>query len=113
MRELLRLVLEPIPGVKVTGAVRNGSQARREVGRNRPGLVLLDEVLPGESSYDLLEEWAQQEIPVILITGYFGVDRPIPPSTLGRLEKPGWDTLEVDRERIKKYVFDRLRRTQA
>jgi CheY-like chemotaxis protein len=113
MRELLRMLLEPIEGVKVTGVAKNGFQARMEVSKNRPDLVLLDEILPGESSYDLLEEWALLHIPVILITGFFEADRPVPPFALGRLEKPGWDTLEMDRERIKKYIFDRMRRTPA
>jgi hypothetical protein len=59
----------------------------------------LDEILPGESSFDLLEEFHQDGIPVILLTSLR--DRspaqvPLPPGALDRLLKPEWKTVATE-----------------
>ncbi|MBC7386605.1 MAG: response regulator [Cryobacterium sp.] len=66
------------------------------IDRERPDLVLLDEVLgPGEDVASLIRLTHDLGIPVILITGMES-DHPrstvIPPSVMGRITKPHWDT---------------------
>jgi two-component system response regulator CitB len=100
MRGLLSQVVSGIPGFKVSGAVRNGWDARIELTRRHPDVVLLDEVLPGESSHDLLNEMVQQGISVILVTGLEDPRHPLPVGALGRLSKPSWDTLSQDQARF-------------
>lgn len=112
MRSLLELVLKDIPGIKLSGLARNGSEARLILSRHRPQLVLLDEILPGESSYDLLKEVHQQGIPVILITSLENETdktkdglRPLPSEAVFRMSKPGWKSVEDDRDRMGKLIF--------
>ncbi len=100
MRELLVELLDGIPGVEVSGKAGTGPEARLELDRRRPDLVLLDEVLPGESSLDLLGDILRRKIPVILVTGMSGVGRPLPLGAILRLRKPSWNTLEADRFRF-------------
>ena len=69
MRSLLEEMISGIPGCRVSGTAANVWDARIELGRRRPALVLLDEILPGESSVDLLAEIQALEVPVLLITG--------------------------------------------
>jgi two-component system, LytTR family, response regulator len=101
MREYLRTFLDgfadSIGSVKVSGVARNVAEARQEISRNRPGVMILDEILPGESSLDLLREAREDGIPVILMTGVEHPAHPIPPEALGRLTKPGWRATEADR----------------
>jgi two-component system phosphate regulon response regulator OmpR len=100
MAELLREVLQGIPGVTHCALAAHGWDARLEISRRRPDLVLLDEILPGESSTDLLKEFNAEGIPVFLITGVSEPTHAIPEGVLGRLGKPAWRTLEKDRARI-------------
>jgi len=94
MREMLRQVIGSIEGYQVTGVAANGWEARLEVDRNRPDLVLLDEILPGESSLDLLKDFSEMRLPVILITGLERVDQELPPAALARIQKPNWNDFE-------------------
>ncbi len=100
MASLLQLVIGGIEGFEVTGLAANGPEARLMYTRHRPELVLLDEVLPGESSLDLLADLASLGIPVILVTSMEDPAHPVPPLALGRIIKPGWDRLEADRSRV-------------
>ncbi len=100
MRELMKLAIEEIEGLSVSGLAQNGTEARFELTRRFPDLVLLDEVLPGESSLDLLSELKNLSIPVILLTGLEDRNEELPPGALDRLVKPTWKTLARDRERI-------------
>ncbi|MGK5084088.1 response regulator [Bdellovibrionota bacterium FG-1] len=95
MRSLLEQVVGGLEGVRVSGTARNGWEARRELTRRRPDWVLLDEVLPGESSLDLLKELEAQQIPVLLLTGIEKPDHSIPSGAIGRLVKPTWDDLKI------------------
>lgn len=106
-QEILRACLEGIPGWKVSGTARNGWEARVELSRRRPDLLLLDEVLPGESSSDLADEWAPLGIPLLLVTGILEDDRPMPGKAFARIEKPTWKTLEVDRNYLES-LFNQL-----
>jgi response regulator of citrate/malate metabolism len=105
MRGLLETMLGGIAGVRVSGVVSNVCEARRAASRERPDLVLLDEILPGESSLDLLSEFKNQNITVLLITGMENPVHPLPPGAAGRLFKPEWHTVDADRVRFAAQIF--------
>lgn len=114
MRSLLEYLISGIPGCKVSGLAKNGWEARLELNRRRPDLVLLDEVLPGESSLDLVRDFKAERIPVLLVTELTEPSLQLPEGTSGRVTKPGWKSLEEDRKRIEKSIFQivhDLRRT--
>lgn len=113
MRALLEWVLKDEPGIEISGLARNGAEARLELGRHKPDLVLLDEILPGESSLDLLELIKAQDIPVLLITGMERAAHPLPPGALGRLEKPDWDTLNKDQARFRTAILQAVRKSSS
>lgn len=96
MAALLEQVISASATYQVSASVGGVRDARREVGRRRPALVLLDEVLPGESSGDLLDELVRDGIPVILVTSLEEATHEVPSGALGRLRKPAWDTLRRD-----------------
>ena len=87
-------------GLKLSGSVPSVIDARLELDRRRPDLVLLDEVLPGESSDDLLADLVRDGIPVLLMTSMEEASHALGEGALGRITKPGWRTLEQDRARI-------------
>ena len=110
MQELLSEMLVGIPGVEISGKAGTGPEARLELDRRCPDLVLLDEVLPGESSLDLLDFIQSRKIPVILVTGMSeGIGRPLPQGASLRLRKPSWNTLGADQVRF----ADALRKVGA
>jgi response regulator of citrate/malate metabolism len=110
MRELLKQTLEGIPELEVSGSARNSTEGRLELVRRRPDLILLDEILPGESGLDWLIELATQGFQVILLTSMQGRTEPIPAGALGRIVKPGWKTLEQDRDRLRSEILTALGR---
>lgn len=79
---------------------RNTVEARVELLRRRPEVVLLDEILPGESSLDLLAEIKVQGLPVILMTGLENPNHPVPEGASCRLMKPTFDTFSQDQKRL-------------
>lgn len=103
MRALLEYAVKEMSGYEVSEAVSNGFECRASLAKKRPDLVLLDEVLPGESSLDLLKEIETLGLPVVLMTG-METDRchPIPPGAFDRVFKPSWDTLKQAQNRIKR-----------
>lgn len=103
MRAMLEYAVKEMPGYSVSETVKNGFECRVSLTKRRPDLVLLDEVLPGESSLDLLKEMETLEIPVVLMTGMQG-DRcePLPPGAYDRVMKPSWDSLKLGQNRIKR-----------
>lgn len=109
MEALLEAVLQQIPGIQVGAYARNGFEARLEITRRRPDLVILDEILPGESSIDLLNELNTQGIAVILTTSMEDPSHGIPPGALTRFIKPTWETLEGDQARIQATLLPFLR----
>lgn len=110
MRSLLEELISGIPELRVSGKAKNAWEARIELGRRRPSLVLLDEILPGESSADLLAEIQSLGIPTLLITGMENPSHPLPPGAVARIGKPAWDTLEEDRKRIRTAILAALAR---
>ncbi|MGE0615607.1 MAG: response regulator [Bacteriovoracia bacterium] len=97
MRQFLKLVLEESGEVVVQSMAANIWEARMELERRRPDLVLLDEVLPGESSLDFLKELVTRKIPALLLTGMENPTHEIPPGAGGRLMKPGWKSPDPER----------------
>ncbi|HEY4218196.1 MAG TPA: sigma-54 dependent transcriptional regulator [Gemmatimonadaceae bacterium] len=57
-------------------AVGDAAEAEREIGRQRPDLVLCDLVLPGSSGMELLKRIKRQDdrLPVVMITAHGNVD---------------------------------------
>jgi response regulator of citrate/malate metabolism len=112
MAKLMETLVSGLPGVRVLGVAPNTWEARRLAQRERPDLVLLDEILPGESSLDLLAEFMAQGVPVLMITGMEEPEHPVPAGAAGRLLKPTWKTLETDRHRIAEAIHKLDRRTR-
>ncbi len=100
MAELMSQVIERIPGVKLSAVAQNTWEARLAISRAKPDLVLLDEILPGESSGEFLKELNGEGIPVILITSMENPTHALPRGALSRLSKPGWDSFDQDCERF-------------
>ena len=88
MRELLRAALGTMKELKVSGVAANCAEARFEIERRRPSVVLLDEILPGESSLDLLADLKAALIPVVLMTGVSDRAAPLPEGASSRVRKP-------------------------
>lgn len=113
MRELLNRMVSSIEGARVSGTARGVADARAEILRHRPDVVLLDEVLPGESSLDLLRFLSEEGIPAWLISGSPSLGRPAAPGeALGRLKKPGWDTWEADQRRLSEAILQAAPRSR-
>lgn len=98
MREWIASLAVGLAGSPQIAQAGDCWNARLELNRRRPTIVLLDEVLPGESSLDLLSTLIELKIPVILMTSQ--ADRsnlmkgsdpsapPIPEGAVARLLKP-------------------------
>lgn len=110
MRALLEHVVGGIAGVQVSGVAASGWQARVELTRRRPDLILLDEILPGESSVDLLRDYRAQGIPVILLTGLSDPRHAIGEGAAARLNKPTWETVPADRYRFEQAIRNAVAR---
>ncbi len=108
MRLMLEQLIQGMTQFRLSGSCANATEARLELTRRRPSLVLLDEILPGESSLDLLDECVSQEIPVVLTTGMERPEHPIPEGALGRVIKPDWRSLDQARSRIEKELLAAL-----
>ena len=104
MREMLGTLIESIEGV-VCRSVSNTFEARVELNRRRPDVVLLDEVLPGESSLDLLSEIQALGVRVILMTGMETRTHELPPGVQERLVKPSWKSLDEAKDRFAEAIL--------
>lgn len=96
MRELLTTMFEGVPDIRVSAKAASVTEGRRVVSRDRPDLVLLDEILPGEAALDWVPELVEQGIRVVLITGMDRPEHSVTPGASLRLAKPSWETLSVD-----------------
>lgn len=94
MQIFLESILAASGKFDVIGLAGNGGEARVIFERKLPEWVLLDELLPGESSFDLLKEFRTRGARVILMSG-LGSDsaagRLIPHDAVTRVSKPEWD----------------------
>lgn len=109
MRALLEHVFKGMDGIRISGTAKNTFEARLEMSRRRPDLVVLDEVLPGESSLDLLVELSGQEMPVVLMSSMETPSPQLPPGALARFRKPSWNQLDADRKRIQDVLIQAYR----
>lgn len=100
MLELLAELVRPIRGIEAISRAKNALEARQELERHRPDVVLLDEVLPLESATDLAHEMTERGIPVIFVTSSLASKSTLPPGVLSRLLKPDWDDLSVRRPEL-------------
>jgi DNA-binding NtrC family response regulator len=110
MREMLNQLVSELSGYQASGLAANAPEARLELSRRRPDLVLLDEVLPGESGLDLLVELRAQGVPVVLLTGMSDPGHAVPVQALARVSKPSWDTWAADVARFQRHLDDALGR---
>jgi response regulator of citrate/malate metabolism len=110
MRLMMEQLINGMKRFKVSGSSGSCVEARLELTRRRPSLVLLDEILPGESSQDLLREIVQDGIPVVLMTGMENPDHGLPAGARSRLIKPGWKSLVEDGVRIEAELLAALGR---
>jgi two-component system response regulator CitB len=101
MRLMIEQAITGMPGFKISGSARNVWDARVELGRRKPDIVLLDEILPGESSVDLLAEIRALGVPCLLMTGVENPNHPIPEGAAGRFVKPSWDRFDEDTELLR------------
>jgi two-component system, CitB family, response regulator CitB len=106
MRLLLEELIAGVPGLRQSGSARNTWEARLECQRRRPGLVLLDEVLPGEASLDFWEELKRDAIPVLWVTSVENPQHGLVVGSLGRLMKPTWKTLARDQKSLLQILKD-------
>ncbi len=117
MRKLIGLTLEGMPEFRVSGTVGSGFEARLELDRRRPDLVLLDIILGAESGLDLLPDLTERGIPALVLVapGGHGGGWSLDPSRIrggsalkGQLMKPRLETIERDRERIRQELLTLL-----
>jgi DNA-binding NtrC family response regulator len=114
MREMLETLINGFNGYKVSASCGNCAEVRLELTRRRPSLVLLDEVLPGESSLDLLSDLVAEGIPVMMMTGMEKATHEVPSGAAWRIVKPDWKTLDQDGAKLEA-IFDQVlnaRKTQ-
>lgn len=100
MRALVETLLQGLSGVQISASVGSIREAQLELTRKRPDLVLLDEVLPGESSSGFLEALHQERIPTLLMTSMEEPKHLLPVEARGRLTKPSWRSLSEDQKRF-------------
>lgn len=98
---MLDLMGELFLGDQVSLAL-NLREARWVINREKPDVVILDEVLPGESVGDFISELKSLDIPIILVTSMENPSHPVPKEVVGRLFKPTLGTLTEDRVRFEK-----------
>jgi DNA-binding NtrC family response regulator len=94
MRILLEECVKKIPQFLVVGSAQSTWEARAMMHKERAEIVLLDEFLPGESSFDLFSEFIGLGIKVIALTGLENPTHLVWDGALGRVRKP-----EIDQPR--------------
>ena len=113
MGELIRVTIlgtGPIPNAQDSipecevRVARTVFEAERAILRDRPDLLLLDEIIPGENPYSLLGLPALEASPaptrVVLITAAYQEGRPLPKGAHARWPKWGWREIREARARI-------------
>lgn len=98
MREWLRaLIASKHPNWRIRTA-KSALEFHQAIDRERPRLVILDEVLgPGEDLASLLHVVESELIPVALMTGMDPAHRNsarLPPGVIRRMIKPNWESGE-------------------
>ena len=65
-RASLRKLLSDDPSIEVVGECRNGFEAVAALREHRPDLMFLDIQMPGMTGFDVLDELAEDEVPVVV-----------------------------------------------
>jgi two-component system chemotaxis response regulator CheB len=69
-RDMLRLVLEDDPDLKVVGEAQDGEQAIEQVQSLQPDLVTVDLAMPGMGGLETIEQlMAHHPVPILVISG--------------------------------------------
>lgn len=103
MAELLKQMIEDVPGWRMGKTLDTVRAARVELTRNRPDLILLDEVFPGESIDELIAEASGAGVKILLVSSIqdpAAAGRPVrelPQGVSARLPKPTWKTIFQDK----------------
>lgn len=105
MRELVRNLLQAADSITISGTASSVLEARAELLKRRPDVVLLDEILPGESSQELIQLCREQGIPVVLMTGVETPTHKVPEGVRERVQKPGWGSAGEDRARLREALL--------
>ena len=110
MRKYLEVLLSTDKKFGICASAKNTWEARLAIEKNRPDLVLLDEILPGESSMDLFQDLQEKQIPVIMLTGMENPKHKLPKGALGRIKKPEFQGRRVERKErcFSKTILDLL-----
>ncbi len=109
MRVYLETLLGQEKEIHLLPSARNTFEARSEMLRDRPDWVLLDELLPGESSFDLIQSIAEQGIGILLMSGMEGRQNEATPLGVhARLAKPSWEGVGGDPKAFKDAVLAAL-----
>lgn len=115
MLELLNYSLGQQKGLFISGLARNAFEARFEVSRRRPDVILLDEILGVDSSVELVMHWQKDpitsKIPIIFMTSFqasTSLHRALPQGVCLRVTKPRMKMLREDCEKIRDFIFSLL-----
>ena len=113
--EEMRILLEDALKVdfEVMGSAPSIMEARSAFFKDLPQVLLLDEILPGESSVDFLQEMFESRIGVVLMTRVENPKHAIPDGALGRIQKPGFRNLSHDLKRFCDEVRIILQKVQS
>lgn len=109
MKLMIEQLISGMSQFKVSGSASHVTEARLELTRRRPSLVLLDEILPGESSVDFLQELVAEGIPVVLMTGVENPTHGLPKGAKARVIKPDWRSLDEARAAIEAQLLQALK----
>lgn len=109
MRVMMQDLVNGLESFRVSSSCETVVEARLLLTRKRPSVVLLDEVLPGESAIDFLEVLAREGLPVVLISGMETTTHALPPGAHCRIQKPDWRSLDQDAQRIEQALLRALR----
>ncbi len=91
LEECVRATVKILPIEARVDSVPNTWTARQAILKHRPTIVLLDEILPGESSHDLAAELIADQVQVLALTSMEDPDHDLWPGAIGRLRKPEID----------------------
>lgn len=99
MAELLKHTVDEAHGITVIGVAHSGLEAERSVAKQRPDLVILDRLLPGESSLELGARLESQGIRILWTSATAISDK-----VENSLPKPSWETISQDRPAYIRYI---------
>ena len=67
----LRILIERHPGVRLVGVARDGEEALDAIRAHRPDVVLLDVEMPGLGGFEVVDQLAREELPIVIFVTAF------------------------------------------